>query len=189
MEAKKQLGNNQCVTPKGRMAFCNLMKPRQKSDGKTRYEVTLLIPKATPIDMVKKAMTAALVEKFGPDSTKWPKNLKNPLKDGDDPKFADYTGYAGNWAISCSSNSQPGIVDRRNQKVIDENECYSGRWCIAHVSFGYYDRDGNRGVAAYINNVQLHENDEPFVGRTKAEDVFADAGPAVVADDADKWMQ
>lgn len=55
---------------------------------------------------------------------------------------------------------------------MDKGEVYSG--CYARVSLNLYafNVDGNKGIAAGLNNVQKLGEGEPLSGRSRAEDDF-----------------
>jgi hypothetical protein len=189
-ENKRALPDTTVVTGKFRMAFPAILTPKTDEFGKTRYQMVMLFDADSPdIPKLKKALAAAMTAKFGPDQTKWPRGLKNPIKDGNDadPKYAD--SHAGKIVVSCSSNSAPGVVDKQCRPVLDPKQVYGGRWAIACVNAFYYDNK-SKGVAFGLNHVQLHEDDTPFGGRTRPEDVFAKTAdvPAAASDDVDDFL-
>ncbi len=139
-----------------------------------------------------KALIRAAVEAKFPDPTKRPKNLKNPLRDGDEDK-PDTDGYAGHFFATARSKMKPGLVDANVKPIISQDLFYAGCYARATVTAFYYDKAGNKGVALSLQNVQKLRDGEPFSGRSKAEDDFGpveSAGePAGVAagNDADMF--
>ena len=160
------------ITPQFRMAFCFLTTPRKGDNGREKYELTMLFPLEADLSGLKKAATAALVEKWGTDKSKYPSNLKSPFRSGDEESLKKYDGFAGMTVVRASTTTPPGIVDSKVKPVVDPKEIYPGRWAIASITAGTYDTQGNRGVTFYLNHVQLLRHDDCFAGRSRAEDVF-----------------
>jgi hypothetical protein len=128
---------------------------------------------------MKDLAVAALKEKFGdkvvPDGNGWyklktGKALRNPFRDGSEK--AELDGYEGMVFASATSKMQPGIVDARVQRIIDENEFVSGHYARATITAYGYDKAGNVGVAFGLQNIQKLRDGEPFSGRTAAENDF-----------------
>ncbi len=172
-----QSNTTKVVTGKVRFSYANLFQPRAMVEGQDpKYSVCLLINKqdTATIEKIKNAIDAAISEGM---SSKWggrkPANLKLPLRDGD----MDRTGqpeYAGHYFVNASSMQAPGVVDQALNPVMDPTEVYSGCYGRASVNFYTFDKAGNRGVACGLQNVQKLSDGEPFSGRTRAEDDFAD---------------
>src|ERR1051325_7734073 len=82
-------------TPKARMAWPTLLEAKRikdKPDSKPKFSVTLLIPKAANVQLLKDKLVEALVEKFGKEWQK-KKGLNMPLlKTVDQEKLAEYAG-------------------------------------------------------------------------------------------------
>jgi hypothetical protein len=164
-----------CVTPIARASYVSVFRPAkfdgQNSDQESKYSITLIFEKTDDLSELKRAVFNALVEKHGSDKTKWPKDLKLPFRDGS--KRADKEGYGPDKVfITATSKSQPGIVDARVQKIIDEQLFYSGCYCRAELIAFYYDAKGNKGVSFSLQNVQKVRDGKPFSGKKAAEEVF-----------------
>lgn len=159
------------ITPKARMSFPVLFTPQfppNKTDGKKRYSIALLIPDGCDLTLLKQEAKRAAVEKWG---EKTPANLKSPFLDAEN---YEYTGYvSGHTLIRATATNKPGVVNAKGENVDDESEVYGGRWAIASLRAYAYDVSGNRGVAFGLQNVQLLDHDEPLGGRARAEDDFA----------------
>ena len=174
------------VTPEFRASFVYVFRPGKPDDhGKQKYAVTMLFPANADLSAMKKAAQAALIAKWGPDSTKWPANLRSPFRDQGEKQFEGYV--KGCKFVTASSDRRPGIVDQNVQPILDESKIYSGCWCRASVRAFAYEAKGNRGVSFGLQNIQLIRDDEPLAGRSKPEDDFqpvevpAGAGAAVGA--------
>ena len=147
-----------------------------KPNEKPKYSCAILIPKSdtATIGKIKAAVAAAAEEgkgaKFG---GKIPKNLKQPLRDGDTE--SDNEEYAGYMFFSASSTRKPQIVDANVNPILDQDEFYSG--CIGRASINFYafDVKTNKGIAAGLNNIQKLEDGERLGGgAASAEDDFGD---------------
>lgn len=167
--------DNFVVTGKVRLSYTHVWQPASINGSEPKYSVSLIIPKddAATLDRIEKAVTAA--QELGRTS-KWggkiPKNLKLPLRDGDEER--DDEAYQDSMFVNANSNTAPQIIDRSRNPILDESEVYSG--CYARVSLTFYpfDSNGNRGVACGLGNIQKLADGEPLGGRTRAEDDFAD---------------
>jgi hypothetical protein len=181
------MDNTRVTTPKGRVSFPHLYTPRASEPGKPeKYSVVLLIPKTENIGKIVEIRNAA-VSGTWPDAAKRPKNLHNPIKDGDTDVMADgslrkdkYPEVAGHWIISASrtaKSGRPKVVDPNMQEILDEGDLYAG--CYARMSihaFAYQPSKTNPqskyGVSFGLNNVQKLEEGESFSGQSKPEDDF-----------------
>ena len=83
-----------------------------------------------------------------------PKNLKSPLRDGDEEK--DDENYLGCFFLNANAaeNRRPRIIDRACNEVLDQEEVYSG--CYANVKVGLfaYSASGNKGIGAGLEVIQ-----------------------------------
>ncbi|USN14447.1 nucleic acid-binding protein [Janthinobacterium phage vB_JliS-Donnerlittchen] len=169
------------TTPKFRASFVWAFKPQPPMEGSTgdpKYGTTMLFDAAarkTPqYEALKKLALAAAKEKFGdklkPDGKGWFVGLRNPLRDGAEKSELD--GYEGCTFASATSKMQPGIVDAQLQRIISEDDFYSGCYARATVTAYGYDKAGNKGVAFGLQNLQKLAEGERFSGRTAAEDDF-----------------
>lgn len=164
------------ITGKGRFSYLNWASPkRNELSGKDEYSTEFLIPKsdATTIAALKAAMKAALEKKFG---QAFPKNLRNPLRDGDTETKQDGTPlgaeYKGHYFIRCKSNEQAGVVDAQGQPILAANDFVSGDYGRISVTAYAYSQAGNSGVAFWFNNAQKLEKGEALGGKASAADDF-----------------
>jgi hypothetical protein len=175
------------TTPEFRASFAYIFSPQEPMEGaqdKTpKYGVTMLFDekaRATPAyAKMKELAIAALKEKFGdkmtPDGQGWyklktGKALKNPFRDG--AEKAELEGYTGMVFCAATSKMQPGLVDASLQRIISEQDFYSGCYARATITAYGYDKAGNVGVAFGLQNVQKLRDGEAFSGRTAAENDF-----------------
>lgn len=176
------------VSPKGRILWYSVFKPRKGRNGKEgKFEFNLLFPKDADHAVTKEGATEAGKDKFSKifkdANGKWPSSVKTPFKrtaDNDklvaaleaaDLKVEDYPVFIG-----YRTSDKPGVVGPNGKSDgIDEEQVYSGRWAkVTHDAYGY-DFEGNKGVSFGLKNVQLLDNDDELSiggGRVSAESEF-----------------
>ena len=101
-------------------------------------------------------------------------SIKLPLRDGDTERPDDEV-YANSYFVNANSPNPPGIVDANCQPIIERSEVYSGVYGRASISFYAYNKNGNRGIACGLNNLQKIRDGEPLGGRSSAADDFGTA--------------
>ncbi len=169
------------LTPVFRVSYPNVMKPKLNNlSGKQEYSLEALFPIDADISALKAAAKAAIVEKWGEDQTKWPKNLRNPIKkQGERTKEIDGKTVLpepyvdGAFYLSLKSTQKPGLVNEQVEDIIDASEFYAGCFARATVSVYAYDQAGNRGVGFGLMNIQKVKDGDPLGSRTRAQDDFA----------------
>lgn len=166
----------QVLTPEFRASFVSVFAPKAVlGSNEQKYSITMLFNKKDKkvmegLEKMKAAVKAVLVDKFGPDQAKWPKNLRLPFRKGEEK---DYEGYGPDVVfVTASSKIKPGLVDHNVQPILDQNEFYSGCYARATLSAYYYDKAGNKGVAFGLRNIQKIKDGEPFSGKNKPENDF-----------------
>lgn len=178
-----------------RISFANIWEPRSVNGSEEKYSVSCLIPKAdkTTLAKIHKAVEAA---KEAAQSKRWggkiPANLKLPLHDGDTER-ADDENYAGMMYFNATSKDAPQIVDRKVQPILDPMECGSGDYCNVSVNFYGFSANGNRGVAAGLQNIQLVKHGERLAGRASAssdfEEIEGEDDSEVFGDDLPDYLK
>lgn len=175
------------MTPKFRASFVWAFKPQPPMEGSTgepKYGLTMLFDEVARKSASYKALQDlachAAKEKFGdkivPDGNGWFKFkvgqriFRNPLRDG--AEKAEMDGYEGMTFASATSKMQPGLVDQHLQRIISEEDFYSGCYARATITAYGYDKAGNAGVAFGLQNIQKLADGERFSGRSAAEDDF-----------------
>lgn len=174
------------ITGKGRFSYLNWASPKKNElSGKDEFTTQFLIPKSdtTTIAALKAAMKNALDKKFGPA---YPKNLRNPLRDGDTETRQDGSPlgaeYQGHYFIGIKSSEQPGIVDEAGQPILAANEFVSGDYGRVSVTAWAYNHTGNAGVAFWFNNAQRLEKGQPLGNKSSAADDFGISAPKATND-------
>lgn len=173
---EKQMGN--IVTGKVRLSYVNVFKPKQDGMGAGKFSVILLIPKSdiatkTAIDTAIRECVAISAATFG---GKIPPQLQMPIRDGDGLRQSGEPfgeECRGHWVMSASSLNQPGVVDAAVQPILNPSELYSGCYGRVSIRFYAYNKNGNRGIACGLGNVQKLADGEPLAaGMTTAESDF-----------------
>lgn len=178
-----------------RISFANIWEPRSVNGSEEKYSVSCLIPKSdkTTLTKIHKAIEAA---KEAAQSKRWggkiPANLKLPLHDGDTER-ADDKNYEGMMYFNASSKDAPQIVDRKVQPILDPMECGSGDYCNVSVNFYGFSMNGNRGVAAGLQNIQLVKHGERLAGKASAssdfEEIEGEDASEVFGDDLPDYLK
>ena len=165
------------ITGRVRFSYVNIFKSRAFREGQdAKYSICLLIPKEDKATLHKIAVAIDEAVQEGV-SSKWggkkPKNLKLPLRDGDEERADEAPEYEGMMFLNANSNTKPGIVDKDLNEILDPDEVYSGCWGRASVNFYAFDSNGNRGVGVGLNNIQkLKDDDRLGAARASAESDF-----------------
>lgn len=155
------------LTPIFRVAFPSVFKKRAYGESDPKFTITMLFDKSTDLSALKAAADAAIEEEW--TAAKRPKEIRNPFLDGDE---VEWDGFAGKTFVRATSLYQPGIVDRKRQAITDEEGFYPGCWARATVNAFTYTYMKKSGVSFGLQNLQFIRDDEPFTGRTNAEEDF-----------------
>ena len=167
-----QGGTTRCKTPVFRSSYAFVHEPRETPNGEMKYQLCMIFNKddVAQLKQVAQAVINACSNKFGVDINKWPKNLKCPMRDGDEER--DNAEYENCYFMNCGNKNKPGIVDRQVNPITDPSEFYSGCYARASLSFYPYDVKGNKGVGCGLNNLMFWEDGERLDGSTDASDDF-----------------
>ena len=167
------------VTGPVTFSYLNCWDPKAVNGGTPKYSVSLVIKKSDTktIEKIEAAMRAAYEEgqsklKGNGKSVPSYDMLKKPLRDGDLERPDDPV-YANSYFINCNSTTPPGIVDADRNPIMDRTEMYSGVIGRASINLYAFNSQGNRGIAAGLNNLQKLRDGQPLGGKTRAEDDFA----------------
>lgn len=166
------------ITNEARMSYANVWEPKAIEGNEPKYSVAVLIPKSDTdtIKKINEAIEAAKQEGKAKWNGKIPGNLKTPLRDGDEERPDDET-YAGHYFFNATSKNKPGIVKKGVGAVVeitDEDEFYSGCYGKVSVNFYPFNANGNRGIAAGLQNLFKTRDGERLAGGASAESDFAD---------------
>lgn len=189
-KAKKPMGPTDAVSPLFRASYLNVFEPRAADPAKPNeknYGVEMWFRVAEACDerlkdqpIVKitdliKAANAAASEKWGPDATKWPKGLKNPIKKGEDLTGKNGT-LAGGVVVRTNRKEafgRPIVVDQNVQNIIDKTQVYSGCYMVGKVhAYAWEHPTGGKGVSFTLDMLQLVKDGEPLGNRLDAADAF-----------------
>ena len=163
-------------------SYMNIFEPRAFGSNEPKYSLCLLINKndKKQLDRLNKAIEAAKEiarEKVWHGKIPPEARLSLPIHDGDIDRETDE--YKGKYYINVSNKMKPGVVDQSVNPILDTEQIYSG--CIVNVSmnlFGY-NQNGNVGISASLQNVQLVADGERLAGKKPASADFS----AVTEDD------
>jgi hypothetical protein len=176
--------------------FSALSARKNEMNGKDEFSTQILIPKTDKetLTALKAAAKEALAAKFG---DKIPKNVRNPLRDGDTETKTDGSPlgreYAGHFFCNVKSTSKPGAIDTHGNDLIGSDDIVSGDYIRVSLNAYAYSQAGNNGVSFGLNNILLVRKGEPLGGAkpTAAADFGISRGaapaPVATADVGDDW--
>ena len=190
---RKNAMTTRVVTGKCRFVYCSVMSARKNEmNGKDEFSTQVLVPKSDTetVGALKAAAKEALMAKFG---DKIPKNVRNPLRDGDTETKADGTPlgkeYAGHFFFNTKSTNKPGAVDANGQDLLGSNDIVSGDYGRVSLNAYAYSQAGNNGVSFGLNNIMLVAKGEPLGGArpSAASDFGISKSAAPAASDNADW--
>lgn len=161
-----------------RFSFVNVFKPRAAEDGgKEKYSVCIMVPKKDKVTLQKLKEAIDEAKEWG-KKEKWdgklPKNLKEPVRDGDEER-EDSPEFEDMYFFNASTLMKPGVIDEDKDEIMRAEEFYSGVWGRALIHFYPFDMKGNRGIGVGLNAVQKLKDDENLGGgNTWSADDFDD---------------
>ncbi len=165
-----------------RFSYANVWEAKSINGGAPKFSVSIIIDKndTKTINDIKEAIQAAYNEGAGRlkgNSRSVPAfdNIKIPLRDGDKDR-PDDEAYANSYFVNANSTTPPGIVDADCNRILDHSEVYSGVYGRAAINFYAYNKNGNRGIACGLQNLQKVRDGEPLGGHSRAEDDFGASG-------------
>lgn len=176
MAEKMEIEKKKVLTPEFRVSFPHVFEKHTAFEGQeAKFSCVMLFPKKTDLKELKRAVTNAATEKWGPKE-KWPKNMRMPFRDGDEK--SDLSGYEGTIFVSASSKQKPQVIG--NKKVDgafpriekEDEQFYAGCYARATLIAFAYDKAGNKGVSFSLQNLQKLKDGEQFSGRKNADDEF-----------------
>lgn len=165
------------ITGKVRFSYLHVFEPWAMEEGQEKkYTASLIIKKddKTSLDKINKAINAAKELAKARYGGKLPAKFKLPLSDGDVDRPED-DAYAGCYYVNANGKTKPGVVDKDCNPILDQDEIYSGCYGRASITFFPFEKNGNKGIACGLNNIQKLKDGEPLGGRVAAEVDFADS--------------
>ena len=163
--------------PNIKMSYLHILEPASINGSDPKYSGSFLIPKGSPdVDKIRAAIQAAYEEGQarlkGSGKTVPPlASLKTPLRDSDAERPGD-EDYAGYYFVNANNTSKPGIVDRDLNPILDPDEVYSGMFGRVSLTFFAFNKNGNRGIACSLNNVQKIKDGPRLGGHASAAEDF-----------------
>lgn len=164
----------QILTPPGEAAHVFVFRPQEAMEkGKDpQFQLSLLWEHGDKrLKKLEEAIEQVAAAKWGAKAKQMLEKgqLKSPLRDGDD---TNQDWKHGKMFLTARSTDKPGVVNEDLDDIIDQSEFYGG--CIARMDVWLYafDKSGNRGVAAILNNVQKVDDGERKSGRRSAAEAF-----------------
>lgn len=155
-------------TPVFRVSFPNVFEASSYNGGEAKFGLTMCFDNATDRGEMERILKEAAHEKWG---AKLPAGLRNAFRKGEEK--GELQGYGpGITFAAATSKQKPGVVDANVQPILDRSEFYAGCYARATVTAYAYDKNGNKGVAFGLHNVQKVKDGERFDGRSNAEDDF-----------------
>lgn len=173
------------ITGLVRLSFVHVWEASAMQDGAPKkYSAALLIPKSdtATVKKFKEGIEAAKEDGKVKWGGKIPPVLKLPLRDGDVER-PDDENYKGMWFINATSSTQPGVVDRNRQTLIDKTKLYSGCYAMVDVNLYPFNTNGNRGIACGLNNIMVVKDGPALAGKQSAEAAFAEVEVPTEDDD------
>lgn len=172
-----ELKQTKVITGKVRFSYLHIWEPKAIDDSQEpKYSVSLIIPKSDKdtIKKIKEAIENAKIQgKTRKFEGKMPANLKTPLRDGDEER-PDDEAYANSYFVNANCKTKPGIVDKECNKILDQDEVYSGCYGRASISFYPYNVSGSKGIACGLSHIMKLKDGEPLGGRSTPESDFND---------------
>lgn len=181
------------VTGRVRFSYFNALAARKNElSGKDEFSTQVLVPKSDTetVSALKAAAKAALAAKFG---DKIPKNVRNPLRDGDTETKQDGSPlgqeYAGCYFFNAKSSTKPGAVDAHGHDLIGAQDIVSGDFGRVSLNAYAYSQAGNNGVSFGLNNILLLQKGDPLGGtRPTAASDFGLGGGSSAAKSFDESL-
>lgn len=98
------------------------------------------------------------------------------VKDGDDPKHANKTGFPGHWIINCSSGFLPKVYTRNGEaQIVDPKQIKRGDYIRAYISIKGNGSPLQPGVFINPSMVEIIGYGEEIITGPSGEQVFGGA--------------
>ena len=171
-------------------SYLNLWEPKAFNENEPKYSMVILFKKSDrkQYEAIYKAIRAA--EEAALDKVwngKRPAKINDPVHDGDTER-ADSPEYEGMYYINCSNKERPGVVDQEVKPILDREKIYSGCIVNCFVNFFGYNKKGNTGISASLENVQLVSDGKRLSGKQPAQAVFSAVTEQDLAD-IDEYLE
>lgn len=169
----------QCLTPIGEFAYPSVFRPAAPMEGgnqanrEPQYQLTVFWDEDDPkLKSLQKKIEEVAVAKFGAKAVQMLARgqLKSPLRHGDERPDTEW--LEGKKFMTARSTDRPDVVDQDLEDIIDSKEIYPGAIGRMDVWLYAFDKAGNKGVAAILNNVQKTDDGDRKGGRRSAGEAF-----------------
>jgi len=164
----------------GRLSYVTIKEPRAipDTDGEPKYGCSVIVNKKDKPQLTKIRDGIKAAIELGKTKYKWTekhiaKLEKTFFLDGDERDDMDKNPeYDGCIVIKAKSKTQPGVVDKNRDDIMDLDEVYSG--CFGRINITFYptDKGSKNRIACGLNHVQKLRDGEPLGGRTSAANAF-----------------
>lgn len=165
------------LTPEFAISYPVLITPKvgMNAQAGEQFSCKMLFPKNMDaaqlaiFNNLKAKVKEVAIEAFG---NPLPKNLHNPVGDGDEKEDASAFNH---WFMNAKTKYKPGIVDAKLRDLSDEEiaeRLYPGAICRATVLLGAFDVPGKRGVNVTLQNIQVLRDGTRLVAKRDAKDDF-----------------
>lgn len=184
--------------------FGHIFEPKRtaEKDGTVRekFQITLLFDTSDPqqAEELKRLKQDALqvgLEAFGEhfETMVQQRSVRWPFRDGGEinPNTGQPRFGQGITFINCSSHTKPDVVsryfdpqdpDKKPRKVTDPAEYWWGQYAKVNVTFKEYKRPDGKGIACYVNGLQLWHEGEKLGNTFDAQSEFNAEGEAPPAE-------
>lgn len=185
-------------TPVMRVSYARVFTPKKDDKDRDVYSITALIPKQQDIsDMWKHAREAVLAKFPKAEPTKdgkWFKNIKSPIRDGDeDDAFSGRPECKNMWVVGMRSyNRKPEVRanDADKTPLTSDDEFYSGCIAVASYSMFAYLNDTSKGVSCGLGNILKIRDGKKLTSATTADEDFKEVGvEQYVADNSEMFNE
>jgi hypothetical protein len=171
-----------------RFGYVHIVEPTAATEGaEKKYNLVALIPKTGKHAEANKAELDRVINQLKANvmaepanKGKLPKKFDVCLRDGDAPEHEDKGDeYRNHWFIGAKSATQPGLLSTQKDadgkyKELDRSELRSGDYGYVTINLYSYNKAGNTGIGAGLNNLMKTRDGEPLAGRASAQSDFAD---------------
>lgn len=164
----------QMITPVGMASYAYVFRPQKAmQEGRPdQYSLSIVWDEDEPkLDALRQAIEEVAVAKFGAKAKQMLEKgqLKNPLRPGSDRGTEEMEGKV---FLTARSSDRPGVVDSDAEPLMDQEDFYSGCQARMDIYLYAFDKAGNKGVAAILNNVQKRGDGDRLSGRRSAQQAF-----------------
>ena len=179
MNYNKKLTDTSVRVGEVMFSYAYVFEPRANMSGEPKYSCSILIDKSNTaaVNLIEEAIDAATEQgKHAKWGGKIPKNVRSPLRDGDEER--DDPAYEGKYFLnaSASTKAKPAVKVLENGQLVDAldgEDFYSGCFGVAVLNFYPYAASGNNGVGCGLNVVAKTRDGERLSGGMSAESALA----------------